>query len=323
MAAGYGGTTNNVAVGDLNNDGLADLAVSTFDGVYTLVSIESLARRHRPGRSTRRRSPRRWESRRQRPPRWATTADVALADFNRDGNLDLISVGVQYVPTVTKSDGETIDSWTNMTVDTTIQLAYGSGNGVNYTAQTQIPFQSYSSNNIDAYFSSNSSYPLFPIPFGLAAADVSGDNVPDLVLNGYTSTLQPAVFLSRRRPPVRSPARTPSHPERQELQRQQHARGEQLDRLGQHRRPSQVIAADINADGFNDVAAVEPNTGQIAPADEQGRRPDRGARRRTCRNSAAGPCPQFGLADFNLDGYADLLVPGANSYPTRPRRCSS
>ena len=183
VTPGNAATINNVAVGDLNNDGLDDIAVSTYGGVYTLWSIENLS------------TPTAATSWRVNPSTTATAfltpslyssyalaynAGVAIADFNGDGTLDLATIGVQYLPQTTTQHGTAVDTWTSMTVDTSLQIADGVGNGGSFTAEPQFLFQSYSSSNIDLYFSPNSSAPTFPIPFGIAAADISGDGIPDI-----------------------------------------------------------------------------------------------------------------------------------------------
>lgn len=307
VGAGYSGTINNIAVGDLNNDGYDDLAVSTYGGVYTLTSLRNLAV------STS------WTV---NPATLATpllgptlqsssavgyNAGVALADFNQDGNLDLVSMGVQYIP-----DGT---SWTDMTVATSIQLAYGTGSGSSYSAQSPISFQSYSSTNIDAYFSSTWSAPTYPIPFGMAAADVSGDLIPDLELNGYTSTLQPAVFLlTQSAPGSFTAASTATIPNGKAFNINNTPGPDNTIVPGSLIVPSQILPLDLNGDGYGDVAAVDPNVGQLLLLSSLAA-PLTSGQAENLQEFGGGALPQFGQADYNLDGYPDLIVPGMNDYP--------
>jgi len=318
VAPGYAGTINNVAVGDLNNDGYDDLAVSTYGGVYTIVSLQDfqsstswtvnpatlaipfgtpalLNANGTSGNTT----------------GTAYNAGVAIGDFNQDGNLDLATVGVDYIPVVSSSGRSgTTDSYANMTVATTIQLADGTGNGVDYTPQSPLTFQLYSESNIDQYFSSSSSSPTFPIPFGMSASDINGDGIPDLVLNGYTDSLQPAVIALVQSAGNFSNAGTFLFPNGKSFNFNS-TFGDNVSVPGSSVIAAQVIGIDLNGDGFNDIAAVDPNVGQMMLLTSSAE-PLTTAQTQTVLALTGGALPQFVAADYSQDGYPDLIVPGQN-----------
>ncbi len=329
---GYDGTINDLAVGDLNNDGYDDLAVSTYGGVYTIVSMQNLQNStlwtvnpttlaYPLG------TPSLLNSNGTAGGSYGTAynAGVVLGDFNQDGNLDLATVGVQYIPVVSNGIYGPIDSWSNMTVATTIQLAYGTGNGVDYTAQSQLTFQLYSEQNIDQYFTGSSTSPTYPIPFGMASADINGDGIPDLILNGYTDTLQPAVIALVQSDGTFTDAGTFVFPNGRDFN-VSNAFGNNVTIPGSSLIAAAVVGIDLNGDGFNDIAAVDPNVGQMmllttsaAPLVSIQTQIDTTpvAPTQTMLEFAGGALPQFVAADYSMDGYPDLIVPGSDETGTQ------
>ncbi|MFM7131658.1 MAG: hypothetical protein ACKO0V_20090, partial [bacterium] len=318
VGAGYKGTINNIAVGDLNNDGYSDIAVSTYGGIFTLVSLQNI----------------------QNATNWvvnptalanplgvptllyangttgntngvAFNAGVTIADFNQDGIEDLASIGVQYIPQVSEGKTTTI-SWSSMTVATTLQLAYGQyATGVNYSVQSQVLYQIYSESDIDQYFSSNSSEPTFALPFGITAGDVTGDGVPDIALNGYMDNLMPAAFLIQQLYGNLTTVDVIEIPNGKSFNIV-NTFGDDVVIPGSTTLPAQIIAGDFNLDGYIDVAAIDPNFGQLMLVTTSGV-PLATAQAVTTLELAGGALASFASADFDLNGYPDFVVPGANN----------
>jgi hypothetical protein len=296
-------TINNVAVGDLNNDGYADLAVSVYGGVFTLVDLQ-----YATSATNWTVDPATLANPFGTPSLLGSTSSaafddgVAIADFNQDGNLDLVTVGVQYIPSTTSSARSgTTASFENMSVAATIQLAYGTGDGVDYTPQPQQTFQYYTEDDIDQYFSPSNSVPTFPIPFGLSAPDINGNSVPDLVLNGYTDTLQPAVIGFVQTGGTFTNANTWMFPN-----------GYGFDvNTGSSILSAEVLGLDLNGDGYDDIAAIDPNAGQILILTTSSA-PLTTEQTQTSLVFADGALPQFVAADYSQNGYPDLIVPSRN-----------
>jgi len=315
VVAGNTGTFNNIAVGDLNHDGYDDLAVSTFGGVYTIVSLQNIALTAswtvNPSTMA---TPLLKPSISSSSSAISFNAGVSIADYNQDGNLDLIAMNVEYVPNTTNSDGEDTTSWKNMTVDTSVQLAYGAGNGISFQTQGTLSYQSYSSENIDTYFSANSnSAPLFPIPFGLSSSDTSGDGIPDLQLSGYTSTLQPAVFmLTQSSSGNFTASNTFLIPNGKPFSIQTTPGANNTVVAASTILQSRIVSDDYNSDGYMDLSTVDPNSGQyiILTTSSQ---PLVAEQTQTILELAGGALPQFAIGDYNLDGYSDIVVPGSNN----------
>ena len=321
VGAGYVGTINNIATGDLNNDGYSDLAVSTYGGIFTLVNMQNIQNaKNWVVNPTGMANPLGTPSLLYANGTSGNTngvsfnAGVAIADFNGDGSQDLASIGVQYIPEVSEGKTTTI-SWSSMTVATTLQLAYGQqATGVNYNAQSQILFQIYSESNIDQYFSSSSSQPTFALPFGITASDVTGDGVPDIALNGYMDNLMPAAFLIQQLYGNLTTVGSIEIPNGKPFNIV-NTFGDDVVIPGSTTLPAQIIAGDFNLDGYIDVAAIDPNFGQLMLLTTNSA-PLSSAQTTTMVELTGGALATFASADFDLNGYPDFVVPGANNGTT-------
>ena len=299
-------TINNLAVGDLNNDGYDDLAISVYGGVFTLIDLQytTLASSWTVNPATLA-NPFGTPALLGNSSSAAFDAGVAIGDFNQDGNLDLATVGVQYIPSIGEGVYGPYATWSDMTVAATTQLAYGNGSGVQFTAQNAQTFQDYTEQDIDQFFSTSNSAPSAPIPFGMAVADLSGDGIPGLVLNGYLDTLQPAVMEFEQ-----------SGGEFTNVGNELFPNGISFNVNFSSLVAAQLVATDLNGDGFDDVAAVDPNVGQVMLLTTSDA-PLADSETQTDLVLAGGALPQFAVADFSQDGYPDLVVPGANDTSTQ------
>jgi hypothetical protein len=207
------------------------------------------------------------------------------------------------------------DSWSDMTVATTIRLADGTGNGVDYTTQDQLTFQLFSEPNIDQYFSSTNSSPTFPLPFGLSAPDLNGDGIPALVLNGYTDNLQPAVIALVQNDGAFTNAGTFLFPDGKSFN-VNNTFGDNVVLPGSSLIAAQVAGIDLNGDGFDDIAAVDPNVGQMMLLTTSAT-PLTTSATETMLELSGGALPEFTVADFGMDGYPDLIVPGGDDSATQ------
>ena len=321
---GYAGTINNIAVGDLNNDGYEDVAVSTYGGIFTLVSMQNIQ------------SSTNWSVNPtvlanpiSTPSLYyangtsgnadgvAFNAGVAIADFNQDGNLDLATIGIQYIPEVTKTRFGPEYSWSDMSVGTTLQLAYGSGNGLSYSLQAQLLNQLFTQANIDQYFTSTSSesQPTFALPFGIATGDITGDGVSDIILNGYSDNLDPSVILLQQLNGNLTNVGSFEIPNGKAFNINS-SFGNNIVIPGSTTIAAQAIISDFNCDGYDDVAAVDPNFGQLYLLTTNST-PLSNQQTQTTLEMTGGALPQSAMADYNLDGYPDMIVPGMNNGTTQ------
>jgi protocatechuate 3,4-dioxygenase beta subunit len=323
-------TINNVALGDLNNDGYADISVATYGGIWTIETLQNLT----PISTSFK-----WVN---TPSTVATpyvsastavtngviyTGGVTFADFNQDGNLDVGALSVTYLEgSVYNNASQTYTyAWSNtMTVQTSFQIFYGNGSGVNFAATgsslsstgttttvggSQV-IQSYTTS--DVYFCTAKTLvaPTFPIPFGMAATDITGDGAPDLELNGYNGSLQAAVFLlTQSSPGTFSISAQYPIPAGKTFNINNTPGQNNASIPGSLIVPSQITTVDLNGDGFNDATAVEPNTGQLILLTSQGQPLANSSATQQTLQFTGGALEQFAVADFGLNGYPDIVVP--------------
>src|SRR5262249_39060342 len=133
---------------------------------------------------------------------------------------------------------------------------------LNHTTQPQLTLQLYSEANIDQYFSSTSASPDFPLPFGLATPDINGDGVPDLVLSGYTDNLQPGVIALVQNGGNFADSGTFLFPNGKSFN-VNNTFGDNVILAGSSLLAAQIAGIDLNGDGYDDIAAIDPNVGQM------------------------------------------------------------
>src|SRR5262245_60451837 len=163
-ASGQDFTPSSMAVGDVNGDGRADLVINSIGGLDSVIAQLGVLLGNGDGTF---RAPI-FEG----PGTTGGEGDVALADFNNDGRLDVAVGGQAALP-----DGLTVNT--------------GNGDGT-----FGVPFQSPQS------FSTGGNDPL-----GVAAADLNGDGRPDLVAANTSSSS--VGVLSNTAAPVTDGATTP------------------------------------------------------------------------------------------------------------------
>jgi VCBS repeat protein/List-Bact-rpt repeat protein/FG-GAP repeat protein len=155
-----------VAAGDFNSDGKIDLAVAASTGIFIMLGN---------GDGTFSLSPN--PQNQVHGGYGFGDLSLALADLNRQGNLDLVALNIDYA--------YTNELWT-------IEWGLGNGDG---TFQGPI-------GNVNPCAQSSGCIALSYIPNSLAVGDFNGDNLPDLVVANqnipYTSTLADnvSVFLN-------------------------------------------------------------------------------------------------------------------------------
>jgi hypothetical protein len=157
-------TPSSVAVGDVNGDGRADLVINNTGGEDSVIAQLGVLLGNGDGTFG--------FPILESPGTTGGDGDVALADFNNDGRLDVAVGGQASLP-----DGLTVN--------------IGNGDGT-----FGVPFQSPLS------FSTGGNN-----PFGLAAADLNGDGLVDLVA-ANTGSGTVGVLLNTSRPVVATPTTT-------------------------------------------------------------------------------------------------------------------
>ena len=317
-------TINNVVVGDLGNIGFDNIVTSTYGGVWTL-SLANLA----PSTA--------WlvnpvgtAAPISTPSLTAAgasgyNAGVVIADFNSDGNPDLATVGVQYQPGTAFLSGSYQSTWTTFTVLSTYEIYYGNGSGVTYTTSgsyststgevssttTQQTFQQFSVSS--TYLTTGVAAPLYPLPISLAAADISGDGIPDLEISAYNASLQPNIFLlMQTTPDTFAFSAQVSIPNSRSFDVYSSPGPGGTTILPTSYFPAQLTAVDLNADGLPDLAELDPNVGQLTLLITNAA-PLVAAYTQNTLALTAGDIGQFAVADFAMNGYPDLVIPAASS----------
>jgi hypothetical protein len=149
----------------------------------------------------------------------------------------------------------------------------------------------------------------------MAAADITGDGIPDLALNGYMDNLDPAVLLLQQVTGNFTYSGSFAIPDGKPFNIN-NTFGDDVAIPGSSTIAAQVIVMDINSDGYNDVVAVDPNFGQLMLLTTASA-PLSTTQIQTTLELAGGALPMFVSADYNLDGYADFVVPGMNNVTTQ------
>ncbi|MEP6539179.1 MAG: VCBS repeat-containing protein [Bryobacteraceae bacterium] len=167
-----------VSSGDFNNDGVVDLAVGDYDGAAVEIVLGSAGGAFQQHRKT---------------VVGSSVRQIAVADLDRDGNLDVIAVCTDPNITVVlkgKGDGTFADA---------VRLGFGArglavlasdlnGDGIPDLAVGQDRSVLVAFGNGDATFAPATAYAVNGEPVAIRAADLNGDGIPDLVIAAVDST---------------------------------------------------------------------------------------------------------------------------------------
>jgi hypothetical protein len=286
-----GPQTWGVAVGDFNNDGIADLvSAGVGDGLIS-VMIGNGNGTFKP-RVT------------YAGPLGSDPSTVVIADFNRDGKQDLAVVnGFSGTETLSiyigNGDGTFQPQVTyNMGTDP-VGLVAGDLNGDGFADLASVDRQNNTVNvmigNGDGTFQVLVAYPVGNLPYAAATGDFDGDGNLDLAVNNSDDGTVSVLFGNGDgtfRPQVTYNVGTA---------------------------PRSLAAGDFNGDGVLDLAAT--NYGDNTVAILLGKSDHSGTFLLQAPMLATGANPAgIAVGDFNGDGFTDLVVTnfGANTFSILP-----
>jgi hypothetical protein len=272
-----GGGPHSVAIGDLNGDGMPDLATANFDAGSVSELLNGgdgsfgVSRDYATG---------------------DRTASVAIADLNGDAAPD-VAAAVAETDTVAvllnNGDGSLRPPVSYPAGDEPFWVAIGDldGDGEPDLATANLGSRSTTSvflNKGNGTFAARVDYAAGADPVSLAIADVTGDRKPDLALSHFGSVSRPN-FVSV----------LPNDGRGRFATRRNYTIVE-----GQ----GSIAVGDVNGDGRGDVVTVADDTDRLSVLVNGG-----GGRMRPALSYPTGPGPQaVAIGDLDGDGRPDLVT---------------
>ena len=298
-------TPNSVAIGDLNNDGKPDLAVTCSDTSANVYSVSILRNTTTPGAET---------------PTFTAKTDftagtgangVAIGDLNGDGKLDLAianlmsnTVSVLLSTTISPAPAVALGGGSFNTGANPMSVAVGDLNG---DGKPDLAIANSDSNTVSVLLNTTAPGATTPTygtktdfatglsPSSVALGDLNGDGQLDLAITNANSNTV-SVLLNTTAPGATTPTYSTTTDFATGLS------------------PSSIAIGDLNGDGQLDLAITNANSNTVSVLLNTTAPGATTPTYSTTTDFATGLSPSsIAIGDLNGDGKADLVVANQNS----------